>query len=590
MSVLILLCCVDYPPHSLLLFPICSVIGSKSSFNMSGMIYKSTSSVAKDKRVDVPFAIQGLGENFDCILLDSSKSDAARQAQDLWPPMSASGYLAQQQVQLGKVMKERRQSLKKKDSGSGAALVSENSSPTLSGRKQPKSPPHSDSKAARPKGEMSPSSRSTHKRSESDFGVSSAGGSPAISPKTMHRSGTDSSVSSLMDSDGQFEAKQAARQSRRADSLNSNSGSNNSSSTSGSRRKSGPTTSAASKTYSNVDQHLLVTQLFAVIPDRLLFSCGHYDNSFRVTAVDTGKLIQSVIKHSDIVTCVAWTHDFGRQWLVTGSRDCTLMVWEVSIADRESPVAANPLHVLYGHSDAISTVATNAELDVVLSGSADGTIIVHSLREGIYTRSILVNGMGQPLVTTGLLKSNSGSSLSSAGCVGPSLSSSSASVSASANSNAGLHKHITWIGVSVEGLIVIYCGDDNLLCTYTINGRMLACKDLGNDGETLSSLVISEDGNVLITGGSNCLVVFRWVRTLQLADNGPRKGMVVVVDGASNVYQLPPFGSPIRSLYLTRRERHLIVGLESGELRILAQDPEYLRHRLQQHLIDVGIL
>ena len=130
--------------------------------------------------------------------------------------------------------------------------------------------------------------------------------------------------------------------------------------------------------------------------------------------------------------------------------------------------------------------------------------------------------------------------------------------------------------MSVEGLIVIYCADDNLLCTYTINGKMLACKDLGNDGETLSSLVISEDGNVLITGGSHCLVVFRWVRTLQLADNGPRKGMVVVVDGSSIVYQLPPFASPIRSLYLTRRERHLIVGLESGELRILAQDPEYL--------------
>ena len=32
-----------------------------------------------------------------------------------------------------------------------------------------------------------------------------------------------------------------------------------------------------------------------------------------------------------------------------------------------------------------------------------------------------------------------------------------------------------------------------------------------------------------------------------------------------------PFQSPIRSMYLTSQERHLIVGLESGYVRILAQ-------------------
>lgn len=587
----------------------CSVIGSKES-SFSSMLYPS-SGATKDKRVGVPFAIQGLGENFDCILLGNSKT-----TQELWPPMSASTYLSQQQVQLGKVMKDRRQSLKKKDSsaslmttGSSNTSTSSSSvphtndhgSPVVMAKKQlPKSPPTSDGKksSARSKGDQSPgSTQSGHKRLECDANMVSATSSPVISPKSLQRASTGGNLSSLVDAQDasssaqNFETKQAARQSHRAESFGNSSASSGGNAASasgvrGNRSKSG-SVSSASTTYSNVDQHLLATQLFVVVPDRLLFSCGHYDNSFRVTALDTGKLIQVVDEHSDIVTCIAWTQDFGRNWIITGSCDCTVMVWEVNLNDRELPVAINPLYVLYGHDDAISTVAINAELDVVLSGSTDGTIIVHSLREGVYTRSILVNGMGSPMTGNGVLKSSSGGSLSTAATTCSFYN----THNVSTNTQAWLlGKHITWVGVSVEGLIVVYCGDDNLLCTYTINGRMLACKDLGHDGETLSALVISEDGSVLITGGSHCLVVFRWVRTLQLADNGPRKGMVVVVDGSSNVYQLPPFGSPIRSLLLSRRERHLIVGLESGEVRILAQDPEYLRHRLQQHLIDVGIL
>ncbi len=52
----------------------------------------------------------------------------------------------------------------------------------------------------------------------------------------------------------------------------------------------------------------------------------------------------------------------------------------------------------------------------------------------------------------------------------------------------------------------------------------------------------------------------------------------------------PPFSSPVRSLYMTKNERHLLVGLESGDLRILAQDSDYLRQRLQRKLQEIGIL
>jgi hypothetical protein len=75
-----------------------------------------------------------------------------------------------------------------------------------------------------------------------------------------------------------------------------------------------------------------------------------------------------------------------------------------------------------------------------------------------------------------------------------------------------------------------------------------------------------------------------------LANDGPRTGLSAVLDGANAEYKIEPFSSPIRSLQLTRQERHLLVGLETGEMRILAHDSDYLRERLHRKLQDLGIL
>ena len=63
----------------------------------------------------------------------------------------------------------------------------------------------------------------------------------------------------------------------------------------------------------------------------------------------------------------------------------------------------------------------------------------------------------------------------------------------------------------------------------------------------------------------------------------------MVLDGSLEKDQ-KRFTSPIRSLYLTTSERLLIVGLENGEIRFLAQDSEYLRRRLHRKLMEIGIL
>ena len=114
--------------------------------------------------------------------------------------------------------------------------------------------------------------------------------------------------------------------------------------------------------------------------------------------------------------------------------------------------------------------------------------------------------------------------------------------------------------------------------------------------ERLHTMILSEDGKVIITGGTNCLVVLRWARTLTVADTGPREHLEAVIDGASRALSendgvevaKPPFDSPIRSLYLTAMEQHLVVGLESGRIRILTQDNTYLKDRLHSQLLVTG--
>lgn len=381
-----------------------------------------------------------------------------------------------------------------------------------------------------------------------------------------------------------------------------------------------------------VTSEYLKSQLFAFLPDaRILFSCGHWDYSFRATVLESGKLLQCIRQHSDVVTCMALGKDFGSHWLVTGSRDCTLMVWEV-VADREAlPITVNPLFTLYGHDDAVTSVAVNVELDVVVSGSDDGTVIVHNLRDGSYVRSVVDPSLKIPVSNTPPEVWSGSAGKSSAGHpdermrswslinksgdsvkgLNQTLSSHNSymnfhdegirrnlsgsltepltpsSITSSGSHSGPVQRKISWVGISKLGYIITYSAEDQVLTTFSINGRPICCRGVP---EALYTFLLSDDGRVIVTGGSSCLVVFRWVHTLELAHDGPRQGFEAVLDGSMQESGHGPFDSPIRALHLTKLERHLIVGLESGELRILAQDSAYLRQRLQRKLIEIGIL
>ncbi|XP_033101707.1 neurobeachin-like protein 1 [Anneissia japonica] len=254
------------------------------------------------------------------------------------------------------------------------------------------------------------------------------------------------------------------------------------------------------------------SSLFVTSHDsKLLFTGGHWDSSLRAVSVSKGKLVTHVIRHIDIVTCLALDH-CGTH-LITGSRDTTCMIWEVTYqGNMASGLNSKPLQVLYGHDDEITHVAISTELDMAVSAAKDGIVIIHTVRKGHYIRTL------QPQCKEGL----------------------------------GLY--IPRLAISDEGHIVLHCQqikgnkpvtELSSLHVYSINGRHLWSQEaVGN----ITDMKIHS--KYLLTGD--------------------QKGVFKIWD----VYRLKvlasiPLNVPIQCLSLAPKNSHIFVGLRDGKLIIL---------------------
>lgn len=333
------------------------------------------------------------------------------------------------------------------------------------------------------------------------------------------------------------------------------------------------TPTASHRTKTDRSDYHLSSHLFCYLPAlRLIFSCGHWDNAFKVTAAETGKLVQSISHHREVVTCIACASDHGKHWVVVGSKDCTITVWEIFPERESEPIHAPPAHTLYGHDDSVNCVVIHGELDLIVSGSDDGTIMIHTLREGSYVRSIILGALAD--VPTASSSPSLQTRKSPEGLFEQSPTSPRYAVQANTHSQQFLSQQLEKVlcrvhllAVSKEGNIVAYSNDGCILASYTQNGRYMKLIQVR---ERIHALCLSEDGKTVLTGGERGLVVIRWVHNLAIASSGARKGLESIIDG-SNEPDFEAFPSPIRSLALTSGERHILVGLDTGEVRILAQ-------------------
>ncbi|CAJ0899985.1 13727_t:CDS:10 [Entrophospora sp. SA101] len=129
---------------------------------------------------------------------------------------------------------------------------------------------------------------------------------------------------------------------------------------------------------------------------KVLISCGHWDNSIKVTLTETGKINDSISGHNDILYCrccyaaiIIRISEDGRI-VVTGSRSPDLLSWKINMTDDFEflNIEHTPMHSYYGHDDEITCIVVNAEHDILISGSKDGTCIIHSLRNANYIRTL----------------------------------------------------------------------------------------------------------------------------------------------------------------------------------------------------------
>nr|XP_020489803.1 neurobeachin-like protein 1 isoform X1 [Labrus bergylta] len=268
--------------------------------------------------------------------------------------------------------------------------------------------------------------------------------------------------------------------------------------------------------------------LFVVSHDgKLLFSGGHWDNSLRVTSLVKGKTVGQHIRHMDIVTCLSTDH-CGIH-LISGSRDTTCMVWQV-LQQGGAPVGLHPkpVQVLYGHTDEVVSVSISTELDMAVSGSRDGTVIIHTVRRGQYMRCL------RPPCDSSLPLSI-------------------------------LHLAVSWEGhllvhTCVEGKATLK--DKNALHLYSVNGKHLCSEPLK---EQVTDMCVS--GEYVVIGSEQGYLSIRDLYSLSLS----------IEPMAMRV--------PVRCVAVTKEQSQVLVGLDDGKLIIIGVGkPAEVKNSLRNYI------
>ncbi|KAK6920235.1 Neurobeachin, beta-propeller domain, partial [Dillenia turbinata] len=158
--------------------------------------------------------------------------------------------------------------------------------------------------------------------------------------------------------------------------------------------------------------------IVSITCDKDVITGGHVDNSIKLVSSDGAKTLETAVGHCAPVTCLALSPD--SNYLVTGSRDTTVLLWRIhrasptrssSISDlstssgtptsTSSNTLANiladrsrrrciegPIHVLRGHQREITCCCVNSDLGIIVSCSQSSDVLLHSMRRGRLMRRL----------------------------------------------------------------------------------------------------------------------------------------------------------------------------------------------------------
>lgn len=268
------------------------------------------------------------------------------------------------------------------------------------------------------------------------------------------------------------------------------------------------------------------SSLFAVNFDgKLIYAGGIWDGSLKVFNIQKGKTVASLSYHTDVITCLA-TDSCG-MYLVTGSRDCTSVIWTISNTNITQnslgiispspdgpfvyPSSANnifapqPQRTLYGHHRSVTTVAIQTDLDLVVSGSLDGQVNMYCIESGQLVRR-----------------------LSPVGCTGVNI-------------------EVSFVTINYQGQIAFSALDDTSFSVhvYSLNGTHLGSKYVSGRVTNLSTM-----GDYLI-----------------VADDA---GDITIsrLNGLKPVFDIP-LHIPIETIVTTNGNSHILAAMRDGSLAVV---------------------
>jgi hypothetical protein len=263
-----------------------------------------------------------------------------------------------------------------------------------------------------------------------------------------------------------------------------------------------------------------------------IISSGYIDGCIRAHALDSLRQKDcSCGGHFGGINCLAFDDE---EFLCTGGMDSTVRVWIIDHHFMHAGLAADGYgkaasstssssilqlcHVCWGQSSPITCISVSSDLDVVCSGSQDGTICIHSLRRGSYLRKIETKYHYHR-----------------------------------AAEKSRKIQPVRKIAIGRHGTLVVHL-NDCMLHLYSVNGSALAGADAG---EKLNAMKICADGEALVTGGESCHVVIRTMNDLTIR---------CVLDLTSH--------GPISDIALTSGSAHqyILVGTADGKVTVIGEN------------------
>jgi len=274
-----------------------------------------------------------------------------------------------------------------------------------------------------------------------------------------------------------------------------------------------------------------------------LITCRHYDNSCKIINSANGEVLQHLHFHKTFVFTICANRD--KKTLYSGSLDGVVAKWDISTY-KTQPVQTE--WYVCDHKLAVITLDAIQELDLVASGSLDGTISIRIGSSGKFVRII------KPDLFLG-----------------------------------EMDYAINQIRISYRGYILILarCKYPRLelsdyFLVYSINGEFIA---KASSDDLINAIVLDETGYQFIAGGKTGKI-YR-VDLLSLSSHDILEDLdAQLPDVGKILHHFLSTTTAITAMELTRQEnfQQLLIGLSTGELYSLKYSPRVTSGRLFDNL------